>query len=139
MKKILDDKLCDKLCVAAREKSQEMVIDICFAIYDENANMLLFRRYGDAPLLGTTLVPQKAYTAALMFMPTEKLAELSCEGGPLMGLQNNNSNITYVSGGYPLYVKGKCIGAIGVGGGRGDEDNIIAEYVLQVFQESVKE
>lgn len=107
-------------------------------IYYVNGIPLLYRRFGDTPVLSTTLVPQKAYTAAVMFMPTEKLKELSCDGSPLMGLQNNNSNITLVSCGYPLYAGDECIGGIGVGGGRGDEDNIIAEYVLSVFQERIE-
>jgi len=139
MNRILDDKLCDKLASAAREKSKELGIDISFAIYDAKGHPLLYRRFGDAPVLSTTLVPQKAYTAAVMFMPTEKLKELSCDGGPLMGLQNNNSNITLVSGGYPLYANDECIGGIGVGGGRANEDNIIAEYVLSIFHRELNE
>lgn len=136
---MLDDDLCEKLCDATREKSSQMGVDISFAIYDEHAYPLLYRRFGDAPVLSTTLVLQKAYTAALMFMPTEKLAKLCCEGGPLMGLQNNDPEITLVSGGYPLYVEDRCVGGIGVGGGRGNEDSIIAEYVLSVFEKLIND
>lgn len=73
-----------------------------------------------------------------MFMPTEEVAKLCCDGGPLMGLENKDSKITLISGGYPLFNEGKCVGAIGIGGGRANEDNIIAEHVLKVFYENTK-
>lgn len=136
--KVLTDDICEKLCNAAKEKSDELNLDISFAIYDENGIILLFRRYGDAPVISTKLAPGKAYTSAVMFMPTEQLAKLCTDGGPLMGLQNKDSRITLVSGGYPLVCRGKCVGAIGVGGGRGNEDNIIAEHVLDVFENLIK-
>ena len=62
---VLTDELCDKLCAAAREKSKEIGIDISFAISDENGLPRAYRRYGDALVLSITLVPGKAYTAAV--------------------------------------------------------------------------
>lgn len=139
MKRILNDDICNKLCEAAKEKADELNIDISFAIYDEHGLMLLFRRYGDAPAISTKLAPGKAYTSAMMFMPTEQLAKLCCEGKPLMGLENKDPKITLISGGYPLVYNNKCVGGIGVGGGRGNEDNIIAEHVLKVFAKLINE
>ncbi len=137
MKNILNDEICEKLCEAAKEKANELNIDISFAINDNTGLPLLFRRFGDAPVISCTLVPAKAYTSAVMFMTTEELAKLCSDGGPLMGLQNNDSKITLISGGYPLFAQGKCLGGIGVGGGRGNEDNVIAEHVLTVFHELI--
>lgn len=135
MRTILDDQLCETLCEAALEKSIEMDLDISFAICDGKGFLLLFRRYGEAPIFSTMLVPDKAYTAAIMSMSTEQLAKLTCDGGPLMGIQNKDSKITLVSGGFPLIVNGKCIGGIGIGGGHNDEDSVIGEYVLSIFNE----
>lgn len=59
MNRILNDKLCDKLASAAREKSKELGIDISFAIYDANGHPLLYRRFGNAPVLSTKLVPHR--------------------------------------------------------------------------------
>ena len=138
MKNLLDDNLCDVLCEAAKNKADELGIAISFAVCDSNGELLLFRRYENAPVISTTLVPNKAYTSAVMFMPTEKLAKLCVDGGPLMGLNSMDSRITFISGGYPLFAGGKCVGAIGVGGGRDGEDNIIAEYVLSEFHKLTK-
>ena len=62
---ILTDELCDRLCAAAREKSKELGIDISFAVSDENGLPRVYRRYGEALVLSITLVPGKAYTAAV--------------------------------------------------------------------------
>lgn len=137
MERILTDSICDKLCAAAKEKADELNLHISFAIYDENGLVLLFRRFEGAPAISTKLAPGKAYSAAMMFMPTEQLAKLCVDGGPLMGLQNKDSKITLVSGGYPLVYRGKCVGGIGVGGGRGDEDSIICRHVLEVFEKLI--
>lgn len=113
---ILNDELCDQLCAAAKEKSREVGIDISFAISDENGLPRVYRRYGEALVLSVTLVPGKAYTAAVTQCKTKELAACAAEGGSLMAIQSNDPRITLVAGGYPLFANGKIVGGIGVGG-----------------------
>lgn len=136
---ILSDKLCDRLCAAAREKSKELAIDISFAIADRHGLPRVYRRYGDALVLSITLVPGKAYTAAVTQCKTKDVAAAAAEGAPLMSIQTNDSRITLVAGGYPLFVDGKIVGAIGVGGGTEAQDCEIAEYVIEVFKKLSKQ
>lgn len=56
----------------------------------------------------------------------------------LMAIQTNDPRITLVAGGYPLFVKGRIAGGIGVGGGTQEQDCAIAEYVVSVFHEMTK-
>lgn len=135
---ILTDELCDKLCEAAKQKSREIGVDISFAICDNNGLPRAYRRYGEALVLSITLVPGKAYTSAVTQCKTKDVAACSAEGGSLMAIQTNDPRITLVAGGYPLFVDGKIVGAIGVGGGTEDEDCTIAEYVVSVFEELTK-
>lgn len=135
---ILTDELCDKLCAAAREKSKELGIDISFAISDENGLPRVYRRYGDALVLSITLVPGKAYTAAITQCKTKDVAAAAAEGAALMAIQTNDPKITLVAGGYPLFTSGKIAGGIGVGGGTEQQDCAIAEYVVSVFDEMTK-
>ena len=135
---ILTDELCDKLCEAAKQKSREIGVDISFAICDNNGLPRVYRRYGEALVLSITLVPGKAYTSAVTQCKTKDVAACSAEGGSLMAIQTNDPRITLVAGGYPLFVNGKIVGAIGVGGGTEDEDCTIAEYVVSVFEELTK-
>ena len=130
--------LTDELCAAAREKSNEMGVDISFAIYDENGLPRAYRRYGEALVLSITLVPGKAYTAAVTQCKTKDVAAAAAEGQALMAIQTNDPRITLVAGGYPLFVNGKIAGGIGVGGGTEAQDCAIAEHVLSVFEELSK-
>lgn len=132
---ILTDELCDQLCAAARKKSKELGIDISFAISDENGLPRVYRRYGEALVLSITLVPGKAYTAAVTGCKTKDVASAAAEGAPLMAIQTNDPRITLVAGGYPLFVSDKTVGGIGVGGGSEAQDCEIAEYVVSVFEE----
>lgn len=135
---ILTDELCDRLCAAAREKSKELGIDISFAVSDENGLPRVYRRYGEALVLSITLVPGEAYTAAVTQCKTKDVAACAAEGASLMAIQTNDPRITLVAGGYPLFVKGKIAGGIGVGGETEEEDCAIAEYVVSVFEELTK-
>ncbi|HIR02662.1 MAG TPA: heme-binding protein [Candidatus Scatovicinus merdipullorum] len=135
---ILTDALCDELCAAAREKSREIGIDISFAISDENGLSRAYRRYGEALVLSITLVPGKAYTAAVTQCKTKDVAACAAEGASLMAIQANDPKITLVAGGYPLFVNGKIAGGIGVGGGTEEQDCAIAEYVVSIFERLVK-
>lgn len=131
---VLTDELCDKLCAAAREKSKEIGIDISFAISDKNGLPRAYRRYGDALVLSITLVPGKAYTAAVTQCKTKDVAAAAAEGASLMTIQTNDPRITLVAGGYPLFADRKIVGGIGVGGGTEEQDCKIAEYVVSVFE-----
>lgn len=134
---ILTDELCDKLCSAAKRKSKEMGVDISFAIYDENGLPRVYRRYGNALVLSITLVPGKAYTAAITQCKTKEVALSATEGASLMAIQTNDPKITLVAGGYPLFANGQIAGGIGVGGGTETQDCEIAEYVVSQFNELV--
>ena len=133
-KRILSDKMCDKLCATAHEKSKELGIDISIAIADQYGLPRVFRRYGDALVLSITLVPGKAYTSAVTQCKTKDVASAAAEGASLMGIQTNDPRIILVAGGYPLFADGKIVGAIGVGGGTEAQDCEIAEYVVKVFE-----
>jgi len=130
---VLTDELCDRLCTVAHEKSQELGVDISFAICDQHGLPRVYRRYGDALVLSITLVPGKAYTAAVTQSKTKDVAEWAKEGGSLMAIQTNDPRITLVAGGYPLFVDGRIVGGIGVGGGTEAQDCAIAERVVEEF------
>lgn len=135
---ILTDEICDRLCTAAREKVREAGVEIRFAVCDENGLSRVYRRFGEALVLSITLVPGKAYTAAVTQCKTKDVAACAVEGGTLPAIQSNDPKITLVAGGYPLFVNGKIAGGIGVGGGTEEQDCAIAEYVVAEFNKLTK-
>ena len=112
-------------------------MDISFAVSDENGLPGVYRRFGEVLVLSITLVPGKAYTAAVTQCRTKDVASCAAEGSSLMAIQSNDPRITLVAGGYPLLVNGKIAGGIGVGGGTEEQDCEIAEYVVSVFEKSI--
>lgn len=130
---VLTDETCELLCNAAQEKSRAMGLDISFAIADADGLPRLFRRFGDALVLSATLVPAKAYTAAVTRTPTHELAPLVADGGDLMGMNTCDPRLTMVPGGLPLLVGGSVVGAIGVGGGTREQDMEIVRFVQAKF------
>ena len=88
-------------------------------------------------VLSVTLVPGKAYTAAITQCKTKDVAAAAAEGASLMAIQAKDPRITLVAGGYPLFAEGKIVGGIGVGGGTEEQDCEIAEYVVSVFNEAI--
>lgn len=112
-----------------------MGLDISFAICDADGLPRLFCRFGDALVLSTILVPAKAYTSAITQTPTEDLMQHVADGGNLMGINTTSDKITLVPGGIPLFLNGKIVGAIGVGGGTKEQDLEIANYVVSKFKE----
>ncbi|MBD5085367.1 MAG: heme-binding protein [Clostridiales bacterium] len=133
----LSDDVCDKLAAAARQKSEEMGIQVCFSIFDPDGVMRLFRRFGNAQIMSVKLTPAKAYTAAISGTPSEVFAKLAGMGQPLMDYTTIDHNFTPVSGGFPLMVGKECVGGIGVGGGIGDQDSQIAKYVVDTFNQII--
>ena len=125
------------LCKEAQKKSEQMGLDISFAISDANGLPRLYRRFGEALVLSITLVPNKAYTSAITQLTTEDLADLVVEDAALQGINTADPRITVVTGGFPLFYKGKIIGAIGIGGGTEAQDREIGEYVLKIFEKHI--
>ena len=117
------------------KKAKNWGVDISFAVCDEHGLPRVYRRYGEALVLSITLVPRKAYTAAVTQCKTKDVAAAAAEGASLMAIQTNDPRITLVAGGYPLFVNGKIAGGIGIGGGTEEQDCAIAEYVVSVFNE----
>lgn len=77
----------------------------------------------------------KAYTAATTRISTEELMDRSSPGGDLFGINfSNNGKIITFPGGYPLTVKGKVVGAIGVSGGAAKYDNDLAFLGKESFE-----
>ncbi len=77
----------------------------------------------------------KAYTAAVIRIPTHTVGELAQPGAPLYGIQHtHNGKIILFGGGYPLCIGGKVVGAIGVSGGTVEQDMLVAEPAVQMLQ-----
>ncbi len=127
--------LAKKMAEAADAKATAMGVLIVFAVVDLGGNLILLHRMDGALLASLDIATNKAFTSVSLKIPTHEVAELVKPGSDLYGLQWTNENkIVPFGGGYPLKINNEIIGAIGVSGGSVEEDKIIANHALRVFE-----
>lgn len=106
----------------------EMGVPVSVAVTDASGHLVVFERQPGAFLASIRLAQDKAFTATLFAMPTHQLAEQAQPGQPLFGVDTTHSGrLVIFGGGIPLVAEGRIIGAVGVSGGKVEQDIAIAE------------
>ncbi|MDR0623018.1 MAG: heme-binding protein [Treponema sp.] len=132
---VLTEEICETLAQAAKKKSRTLGVGVTVSICDENGNLRLLQRFGDAILPSLEISPKKAYTAAVLRQSTAEFGKIAQVGGSAFGINVTNDKLVIFGGGFPLRVKGKTLGGIGVSGGSVEEDEVVAQAVLTAFAE----
>ncbi len=116
----------------AKKKAEEMKLKVNIAVVDDGGHLLAFARMdGARPASGYTAIT-KAVTAATFRQETGPLPPKG-EPDVLLNLSLQNAaaagggKLTTLKGGVPVVVDGKVIGAVGVGGGTGEQDAEVAK------------
>jgi uncharacterized protein GlcG (DUF336 family) len=114
----------------AREIGQPMNV----AVVDSGTNLSAFVRI-DGPWLGSIDVAiNKASMAKVIDISTLELGRNSQPGGQFFGIHVSNHNrVMIVAGGMPIKPDGEIVGAIGVSGGSGQQDQIVAEAAVAAY------
>lgn len=108
---------------AARAAAEADGVAVTIVVTDASGEMLKLERMDNAPLLSLLVAQGKAKTAAHMRLDTGqvgKLAEILPALGTIPG-------VFPLPGGVPLWDQNELVGAIGVSGGVGLEDQAVAE------------
>jgi uncharacterized protein GlcG (DUF336 family) len=132
---VLTEEICEALAQAAKKKSRNLGVGVTLSICDENGNLRLLQRFGDAILPSLEISPKKAYTAAVLRQSTAEFGKIAQVGGSAFGINVTNDKLVIFGGGFPLLVKGKTVGGIGVSGGSVAEDEEVAQAALDAFAE----
>lgn len=128
----------EAVLAAAKSKAAAMGLKVNIAIVDDGGHLLAFARLdGARPASGYTALT-KAITAATFRQETGPLPP---KGEPdlllNLSLQNaalaSGGKLTTLKGGVPILVQGQVIGAVGVGGGTGEQDAEIAKAGIQAL------
>lgn len=76
----------------------------------------------------------KAWTARAFDVETKGLANLAQPGADFYGIHaSNDGKVMIFAGGVPIKVGETVIGAVGVSGGTGKQDQAVAEAAAQAF------
>ena len=123
-------KLADarKIIAAAEKKADEIKQPMNIAVVDEGGNLVAHARMDGAWIGSIDISINKAFTARAFDISTKDLATHSQSGGQFFGIHaSNQGRIMIFAGGIPLKQDGKVVGAIGVSGGMGEQDQAVAE------------
>jgi glc operon protein GlcG len=121
----------EMIVAEAKKKAEELKLKVNIAVVDDGGHLLSFARMdGARPASGYTAIT-KAVTAATFRQET---GPLPAKGEPdvLLNLSLQNAaasgggKLTTLQGGVPVVVDGQVIGAVGVGGGTGEQDADVA-------------
>lgn len=113
---------------AAEAKATEIGQPMNIAVVDVGGNVISHVRMDGAWLGGIDISINKAFTSRAFDIQTKDLAENSQPNQQFYGIAaSNNGRIMIFAGGIPLIRDGEVVGAIGVSGGSGQQDQDVAE------------
>ena len=116
------------IIAAAEKKAHEIRQPMNIAVADAGGNLVAHVRMDRAWIGSIDIAIKKAYTARAFDIATRDLAKHSQPGDEFFGINaSNDGRIMIFAGGIPLKRNGDVVGAIGVSGGSGDQDQAVAE------------
>lgn len=119
---------------AGQEKAQEIGVSMNIAVVDAGGNLVAFERQDGAWLGSIDIAQKKAFTARAFDIETKALAEQSQSGEQFFGIHvSNEGKIMIFAGGVPLKNGDEVVGAVGVSGGFGKQDQAVAEAAAAAF------
>ncbi len=116
-------------------EAQRHNISVAVAIVDGSGILSSFFRMPGSFLASVDYAKWKAWTAASFKMPSQEFGQLvsgldTLSGKGLLA----HPQVTALPGGFPIKKNETIIGAIGVSGGHGDQDDAIAKAALSAFE-----
>ena len=107
----------------AKAKANDIGQPMNIAVVDAGTNLKAFTRMDGAWLGSIDIAINKAFTAKAFDISTQALGPNSQPGDQFYGIHvSNHDRVMIFAGGMPLIVDGKIVGAVGVSGGSGMQD-----------------
>jgi len=124
-----------KAIEAAQNKAKELGIAVTVTVVDEHGALVAASRMDGALTVSPKFSFAKAYTAAVIGLPTGDIAQYAGEGKPYYGTTSAfGGELMVIAGGLPIKEGSKVIGGIGVGGSYDvNQDVECAKAGLSVF------
>ena len=114
-----------KVMAAAEAEARKSNLNLSIAIVDTGGHMVLMQRMDGAFFASAQVARDKAWSAAAYRRPGKALQDRLATGGAeirILRLQGASP----IEGGDPIMADGKVVGAIGVSGGSGEQDGVVA-------------
>jgi uncharacterized protein GlcG (DUF336 family) len=119
---------------AGQKKADEIGVPMNIAVVDAGANLVAFERQEGAWIGSIDIAQKKAFTSRAFDIETKALGENSQSGDQFFGIHaSNNGKVMIFAGGLPLRRRGQVVGAVGVSGGSGAQDQAVAEAAAKAL------
>lgn len=113
---------------AAEKRAEEIGQPVNIAVVDAGGNLVAHVRMDGAWMGSVDISINKAWTARAFDISTKDLGDNSGPGQQFYGIHASNSGkVMIFAGGLPLRRGDEVIGAVGVSGGAGDQDQSVVE------------
>src|ERR1700709_961303 len=123
-----------RIIAAAEKKAEEIGQPMNIAVVDAGANLVAHVRMDKAWIGSIDIAINKAFTSRAFDIDTKTLATMSQPDDDFFGIQDSNhGRVMIFAGGIPLKKNGKVVGAIGVSGGKGSQDQAVAEAGAKAY------
>src|SRR5437868_14098735 len=123
-----------RVIAAAEQKAHEIGQPMNIAVVDEGGNLVAHVRMDGAWIGSIDISINKAWTARAFDISTKELAELSQSGDQFFGIHaSNRSRVMIFAGGVRVKRGDQVMGAVGVSGGMGKQDEAVAEAGVGAF------
>jgi uncharacterized protein GlcG (DUF336 family) len=123
-----------RIIAGAEVESQSQGQPMNIAVVDAGGNLVAFVRMDGAWMGSIDISVKKAWTSRAFDIETKALSKLAQPGEDFYGIHaSNNGKVMIFAGGIPLKRNGVVVGAIGVSGGMGKQDQAVAEAGAKAF------
>ena len=123
-----------RVIAAGEERARELGQPMNIAVVDAGGNLIAHERMDGAWIGSVDISINKAFTARAFDLATEALAPNAQPGNQFFGIHaSNGGRIMIFAGGVPLLADGEVVGAVGVSGGDGKQDQTVAEAAASAF------
>ncbi|HWL95288.1 MAG TPA: heme-binding protein [Phycisphaerae bacterium] len=124
-----------KIIAAAEAKANDIKQPMNIAVVDAGGHLISHVRMDGAWIGSIDISINKAFTSRAFDIATQDLAKYAQSGGEFFGIhESNGGRIMIFAGGVPLKHGGQVVGAIGVSGGLGAQDQAVAEAGAAVLK-----
>ena len=122
------------ILAAAEKRAFEIGQPMNVAVVDAGGNLVAHERMDGAWIGSIDISINKAFTARAFDIATKDLAANAQPGQQFFGIHaSNQGRIMIFAGGIPLKKNGQVVGAVGVSGGSGEQDQTVAQAGAAAF------
>jgi uncharacterized protein GlcG (DUF336 family) len=115
-----------KVMSAAEAEMKKNNWAMSIAIVDSGGYLVLLQRADGSQFVGAKIAEDKAWSAIAYKRPGKAFQDRLATGGAELRILQLRG-VSAIDGGEPIVVDGKLIGAVGVSGGSGEQDGLVAK------------